>query len=252
VHSHSHLHHDDSLPHIHIPDSYRAPRLDIADYETPTANNHYNMSMSKIQNPYATGNYGGNMLSGPGGYAGGGKGNDNIGNNGFRGPESSQQQHSRGQQKLFHIVTFKCSRAGVYYTLKDTGLELKVGDNVIVEADRGSDLGVIHHVDVAEDKFRILLKKYAQEQHAWLVNGAMIVRRDQGNNPLLDNATAKMQGEPREPPLRPKAVKRLATSSDLALIPDKEGKEARATRHAQDRVNEIGLTMKILDCEWQM
>ena len=49
-------------------------------------------------------------------------------------------QRSRNTKQLF-IVSFKCSRVDVFFLLENTGLNIKEGDIVIVEADRGQDLG---------------------------------------------------------------------------------------------------------------
>lgn len=49
----------------------------------------------------------------------------------------------RSNRTLF-IVSFKCSRVDVFFLLNNTGLEIKEGDIVIVEADRGQDLGEYH------------------------------------------------------------------------------------------------------------
>ena len=49
-------------------------------------------------------------------------------------------QRARNNKQLF-IVSFKCSRVDVFYLLENTGLTIKEGDIVIVEADRGQDLG---------------------------------------------------------------------------------------------------------------
>jgi alpha-D-ribose 1-methylphosphonate 5-triphosphate synthase subunit PhnI len=44
-------------------------------------------------------------------------------------------------RKQLFIVSFKCSRVDVFFLLENTGLNIKEGDIVIVEADRGQDLG---------------------------------------------------------------------------------------------------------------
>lgn len=46
--------------------------------------------------------------------------------------------------RILYIVSFKCSRVDVFFLLTNTGLEIKEGDIVIVEADRGQDLGGYH------------------------------------------------------------------------------------------------------------
>ncbi|GAB7337902.1 hypothetical protein MBLNU457_4291t2 [Dothideomycetes sp. NU457] len=41
------------------------------------------------------------------------------------------------------LVSFKCARTEIYYLVENTGLQIKEGDLVIVEADRGYDLGTV-------------------------------------------------------------------------------------------------------------
>lgn len=45
-------------------------------------------------------------------------------------------------------MQFKCSCSDIYYLYETTGLEIRVGDLVIVEGDRGHDLGQVSHADV--------------------------------------------------------------------------------------------------------
>lgn len=44
--------------------------------------------------------------------------------------------------QLLYMVTFKAQRADVFYVQEGTGLQVRKGDLVIVEADRGADLGL--------------------------------------------------------------------------------------------------------------
>src|ERR1700712_5554860 len=72
-------------------------------------------------------------------------------------------------RKMLYIVSFKCSRVGVFYLLDNTGLVVAEGDMVIVEADRGQDLGVVQHACVTQEEARTLLAKYGEEQYKWLL-----------------------------------------------------------------------------------
>ena len=57
------------------------------------------------------------------------------------GAASSNQRN----RKPLYVVSFKCSRVGIFYIIDGTGLEIREGDIVIVEADRGQDLGEWRH-----------------------------------------------------------------------------------------------------------
>lgn len=52
--------------------------------------------------------------------------------------------HWARPNRILYIISFKCSRVDVFFLLTNTGLEIKEGDIVIVEADRGQDLGECH------------------------------------------------------------------------------------------------------------
>jgi hypothetical protein len=62
------------------------------------------------------------------------------------------------------IVLFKCCRADVFYTQEATGLSVKRGDLVIVDADRGTDLGTVAKDNVDWETAKELKEHYAEEQ----------------------------------------------------------------------------------------
>ena len=174
-------------------------------------------------------------------------------------------------RKLLYIVSFKCSRVDVFYLLEGTGLQIKEGDIVIVEADRGQDLGTVQHANITPDDARLYKRKYGEEQYKWLM---MFSKNNQqgnvnpnaqqydeiadeiaaaGHSDLLANAPATMQGLPRDNfnNLKPKAIKRLASAHEIRMLTDKEGNEAKAKRACQQKVAHLHLDMEILDAEWQ-
>ncbi|KAF2864275.1 PSP1-domain-containing protein [Piedraia hortae CBS 480.64] len=180
-------------------------------------------------------------------------------------PEESGEQPPRisdgRPRKLLYIVSFKCSRVEIFYLLDNTGLNIREGDVVIVEADRGQDLGTVQHVNVTPEQARLLKRKYAEEQYKWLMmfsrsNQPGSVNPNPGSNnrsPLLANAPATIQGMPRDNynALKPKAIKRLANAHEIKMLADKEGNEAKAKRTCQQKVQYLHLEMEILDAEWQ-
>ena len=170
----------------------------------------------------------------------------------------------RPRKQLF-IVSFKCSRVDVFYLLDNTGLFIKAGDIVIVEADRGQDLGTVQHSNVTPDEARLYKRKYGEEQYKWLmmfsknnaqgnVNpNAQVYNENNGRSNLIANAPATMQGLPRDNfnNLKPKAIKRLANNHEIRMLGEKEGNEAKAKRTCQSKVAHLHLDMEILDAEWQ-
>lgn len=173
----------------------------------------------------------------------------------------------RHNQPLY-IVLFKCSRADVFYVQEGTGLSVKPGDLVIVEADRGTDLGTVAKDNVDWATAKELKEHYAEEHYKWLMmysQGA--VGNTDGTGAGLMAAANGMQGsavggmgppsqhgmqEPNPGEIKPKIIKRLAQNHEIQALRDKEGNEAKAKRVCTQKVKEHGLHMEILDAEFQM
>lgn len=166
-----------------------------------------------------------------------------------------------------HVVLFKCARADVFYIQEGTGLTVKPGDLVIVEADRGTDLGTVAKDNVDWQSAKDLKEHYAEEQYKWLMmysQGAAAANEGSGAGLLAQSgAQASAVGgmgpptqhhmqEPSSGELRPKLIKRLAQSHEIHALRDKEGQEAKAKRVCMQKVKEHGLNMEILDAEFQM
>ncbi|GAT27424.1 PSP1 domain protein [Aspergillus luchuensis] len=171
------------------------------------------------------------------------------------------------QNQLLYIVTFKCHRADVFYIQEDTGLQVKPGDLVIVEADRGTDLGTIQHANVSMQRARELKQQYAEEHYKCLMmfsrqgqNGAANVVNASSGVPGLNNRSAIGGMGPHGPhgmqdsaaDIKPKLIKRLAQNHEILTLREKEGNEAKAKRVCQQKVTEHRLNMEILDAEFQM
>ena len=151
-------------------------------------------------------------------------------------------------QPLF-IVNFKCCRSDVFYIQEGTGLHVNVGDLVIVEADRGTDLGTVQHTNVTWEDARRYKDHYAEEHYKWLMmfslqsrNGGPNVVNPNGNPGSRGSAVGGMgpQGhhgahDSSGPDLKPKMIKRLAQNHEIQALKDKEGNEAKAKRVCQQK-----------------
>ncbi|KAL1843618.1 hypothetical protein VTJ49DRAFT_600 [Mycothermus thermophilus] len=177
----------------------------------------------------------------------------------------------RHNQSL-HIVLFKCARADVFYIQEGTGLTVKPGDLVIVEADRGTDLGTVARDNVDWQTAKELKEHYAEEQYRWLMMYSQnAAAAQEGAAAGLMAASNGLQGSAvggMGPPthhhhhhhhqeagageLKPKLIKRLAQAHEIHALREKEGNEAKAKRVCQQKVKEHGLNMEILDAEFQM
>ncbi|OJD17820.1 hypothetical protein AJ78_02119 [Emergomyces pasteurianus Ep9510] len=185
------------------------------------------------------------------------------------GRQHANLAHAQSNQQLF-MVTFKCCRADVFYIQEDTGLQVKTGDLVIVEADRGTDLGTVAEANITWAKARELKESYAEEHYKCLM---MFSRQSQSGVPNAVNpnsTSSSMNGapgsavggmgpqgqhgmqEPQGGDIKPKLIKRLAQNHEIQTLREKEGNEAKAKRVCQQKVAEHRLNMEILDAEFQM
>ncbi len=180
--------------------------------------------------------------------------------------------HSQpGLNQLLHVVTFKACRADVFYSQEGTGLQVKPGDLVIVEADRGTDLGTVAQDNVTWAKAKELKEQFIEEHYRWLMifsrhgqNGSTSALNAGRHAPTSSSIqTSNMGGtgssngqsgvqDPQNIELKPKMIKRLAQAHEIQVLRDKEGNEAKAKRVCQQKVVEHRLNMEILDAEFQM
>jgi hypothetical protein len=187
--------------------------------------------------------------------------------NSYGRPQTSGMNQAAQNQLLF-IVTFKCCRADVFYVQEDTGLQVKPGELVIVEADRGTDLGTVAHANISWNKAKELKEFFAEEHYKWLM---LFSRQSQNGGPNAVNpngvppnfsGTSTVGGmgpqgghglqETQSGDMKPKLIKRLAQNHEIQALRDKEGNEAKAKRVCQQKVAEHRLNMEILDAEFQM
>lgn len=176
-----------------------------------------------------------------------------------------------GLTQLLHVVTFKACRADVFYSQEGTGLQVKPGDLVIVEADRGTDLGTVAQDNVTWAKAKELKEHFIEEHYRWLMifsrhgqNGSTTIMNTGRQAPMTSNAQSTTFGglgsingqsagqDSQNVELKPKMIKRLAQAHEIQVLRDKEGNEAKAKRVCQQKVAEHRLNMEILDAEFQM
>ena len=175
-------------------------------------------------------------------------------------------QQARPSQQLY-IVTFKAQRADVFYVQEGTGLQVKKGELVIVEADRGADLGTVASDSVPFIEAKELRDRYMQEHYNWLMvfsrhgqNGTVAGPNPNGQQNPSHSTSGGANGSPGQvgpqdlpnSDLKPKMIKRLAQPHEIQTLRDKEGNEAKAKRVCQQKVVEHRLNMEILEAEFQM
>ncbi|KAF2193823.1 hypothetical protein K469DRAFT_691331 [Zopfia rhizophila CBS 207.26] len=169
----------------------------------------------------------------------------------------------RPGRRLF-VVAFKCSRADIYYLYDNTGLEIRRGDLVIVEGDRGCDLGQVTHADVSLEEAKKHKAEASDEHFRWLVMFSQYSLAGTANDSGMLGALARANGFPntnranltgmgaqQDQDAKPKMIKRLAQQHEIMGLRDKEGQEAKAKRIGAQKAAEHKLPMEILDAEYQ-
>lgn len=138
-------------------------------------------------------------------------------------------------------VEFKSGRTEIFYVLESDGkpqFECQVGDLVIVEADRGEDLGKITaEISVAR------MKSYI----ANVTDSSEPVSDGTGKNEISSELAALLRSKE----IIPKRIHRLAQSGDLKLLQAKAQEEAIAMVRCQSRIRQKKLPMEVVDAEYQ-
>lgn len=179
-------------------------------------------------------------------------------------PYAVPQAFGRPGRRLF-VVTFKCSRADIYYLYDNTGLEIRRGDLVIVEGDRGCDLGQVTHADVSLEDAKKHKAEANEEHFRWLVMFSQYSLAGNSNDSGMLGSLARANGSPnpmsrsqltgmgaqQDQDAKPKMIKRLAQQHEILALREKEGGEAKAKRLGAQKAADHKLPMEILDAEYQ-
>ncbi|KAG0060274.1 hypothetical protein BGZ89_012406 [Linnemannia elongata] len=128
-----------------------------------------------------------------------------------------------------YVVEFKAGRNDLFYVADNSGLSLKRGDLVMVEADRGKDLGKITNDSITPQNIQDL-----QRQHA---EAAVIASQHDGVR------------APKE--IHPKRIFRLAHTSEITQLVTKNQDEVKAMLVCQTKVRQKKLPMEVVDAEFQ-
>lgn len=166
--------------------------------------------------------------------------------------------------RRLYVVVFKCQRADIYYTYDNTGLEIRRGDLVIVEGDRGYDLGQVSHADITMEEAKKFKAEASDEHYRWLVmfsqyslSGVSSENRMLGSlarsngYPNMTRSSLINPGTVQDQDTKPKMIKRLAQAHEITALRDKEGSEAKSKRLGALKAAEHKLPMEILDAEYQ-
>lgn len=157
------------------------------------------------------------------------------------------------------LVAFKAGRIDVFSCPDDNAaLEyLKIGDLVIVEADRGKDLGMVVRIGVSVDEARLLKLLHFLEQQAAFAGQANV------SDMLLESINLETYNQPSPSTLHvPKPILALALAQEISLILQKAQDEEKAcrmcntkiastTNSASGKASEDLKQMRLVDAEYQ-
>ncbi|KAF9558743.1 hypothetical protein EC968_006881 [Mortierella alpina] len=136
-------------------------------------------------------------------------------------------------REALYVVEFKAGRSDLFYVTEGSGLSLTTGDLVIVEADRGKDLGKITNDSITPKHIQAL-----QDQQAEVA--AMQAQQD---------GSAGAHRTPKE--IHPKRIFRLAQSTEISQLVHKSQDEVKAMMVCQTKVRQKRLPMEVVDAEYQ-
>ncbi|KAG6329849.1 hypothetical protein ID866_9239 [Astraeus odoratus] len=133
-----------------------------------------------------------------------------------------------------YIVEFKAGRTDLFY-LTDLSLDIRVGDLVIVEADRGKDLGTVVN-DTITLKEVEAFEREQRERVAYGDGGPLSPGGQQG-------------GSKKE--INPKMIYGKAQHHDTQQLVAKMQDEMKALQLCQNKVRQKKLPMEVIDAEYQ-
>lgn len=136
---------------------------------------------------------------------------------------SSVDSNNMNYNWPIYVVEFKAGRTDFFYI--SDGLEVKIGDLVIVEADRGKDLGKVVENSIYSMEELIQFKQKMEAKMPELYNGKTCIV--------------------------PKCIYRLAQPSETTMLFVKSEDERKAMASCQQKIIDRNLPMEIVDTEYQ-
>eukprot|EP00158_Paraphelidium_tribonemae_P002682 Partr_v1_DN25584_c0_g1_i1_m20562 putative PSP1 domain protein len=146
-----------------------------------------------------------------------------------------------------YLVQFTSGRTDTYFIPHDSRLEIQVGDYVVVEADRGEDLG-----RVIMDSINVPLPRRNSTS-----GGLMISASSDTPSPTFDNlddnmsSAAQSASSSASASTMPKKIYRRAQPLEIESLLGKVRDEVNAIAVGQYKVQEWKLPMVIIDAEYQ-
>ncbi|CAO3622726.1 unnamed protein product [Mucor fragilis] len=130
---------------------------------------------------------------------------------------------------IFYVVEFKGGRSDVFYS--PGANHIKEQDLVIVEADRGRDLGKVTMENITRQQLEIF---YSQ------------LKNNNNQNPSTEEKKKYLPNE-----IYVKCIFRQARSDEITLLMAKGQDEAKALMVCQSKIKQKKLNMQVVDAEYQ-
>ncbi|THH12853.1 hypothetical protein EW146_g7307 [Bondarzewia mesenterica] len=140
-----------------------------------------------------------------------------------------------------YIVEFKAGRTDLFYSM-DLALDLRVGDLVIVEADRGRDLGKVVNDTITLAEVEAFQKQ--QLARAGYADGGAPLSPGGAGNVTPGGAGSKKE-------INPKMIYGKAQPQDTQTLIAKIQDEVKALQLCQTKVRQKKLPMEVIDAEYQ-
>lgn len=152
-----------------------------------------------------------------------------------------------------YFVQFKACRVDVFFITESSNLMVQVGDLVIVDADRGRDLGKVIQINVTFEQAGMLKWRQHHEQQAALQTPADVpgssYSGNGANQPTPNTAGSNNASAPNV--MTPKQILRFAQPNEIQQIMNKRNDEDTAIKTCRTKVQEKNLQMQVLDAEYQ-
>lgn len=150
-----------------------------------------------------------------------------------------------------YIVEFKAGRTDLFYTT-DSSQNIQIGDLVVVEADRGKDLGTVVNDTITLGEVEAFQKQQAERNAAMGGGGpggggGSLGPDGQPVSPTVPGAT--LSGGKKD--IHPKMIYGKAGPQDTQTLAIKQQDEAKALQLCQSKVRAKKLPMEVIDAEYQ-
>lgn len=138
-------------------------------------------------------------------------------------PEASKTAKELQSTEAFYVVEFKANRTDMFYLATECTAVVKVGDQVIVQGDRGKDLGTVIREGMSIEEYKLAFGHFA----------------------------AGPDGSQANKEVEPKKIYRLALPHEIAALPAKLEEEEKALQLVRTKAAQREIFMKIVDAEYQ-